>query len=87
MENRLLELLRQNPGTNFSRKQLLEVLVPGVKVLDRTIDVHIKSIRKKLPHLQECIETVRGIGYRFIPNPATSELINPTPRSTMSLSS
>ena len=34
-------------------------------VLERTIDVHIKTLRKKLGDEQEFIETVRGIGYRF----------------------
>jgi two-component system phosphate regulon response regulator PhoB len=34
-------------------------------VLDRTIDVHIKSLRKRLGDLGELIETVRGVGYRF----------------------
>ena len=34
-------------------------------VLERTIDVHIKSLRKKLGDAGELIETVRGVGYRF----------------------
>jgi two-component system phosphate regulon response regulator PhoB len=34
-------------------------------VLERTIDVHIKSLRRKLGRLGELIETVRGVGYRF----------------------
>jgi len=34
-------------------------------VLERTIDVHIRSLRKKMGDSAELIETVRGIGYRF----------------------
>ena len=34
-------------------------------VLERTIDVHIKSLRKKLGDAGELVETVRGVGYRF----------------------
>jgi two-component system phosphate regulon response regulator PhoB len=34
-------------------------------VLDRTVDVHIKSLRHKLGATGVCIETVRGVGYRF----------------------
>ena len=34
-------------------------------MLERTIDVHIKSLRRKLAEAGEHIETVRGIGYRF----------------------
>jgi len=34
-------------------------------VLERTIDVHIRALRKKLAAKSDCIETVRGIGYRF----------------------
>ena len=37
----------------------------GAIVLERTIDVHIKTLRRKLGGEQEYIETVRGIGYRF----------------------
>jgi two-component system phosphate regulon response regulator PhoB len=34
-------------------------------VLERTIDVHIRSLRQKLGEYAEMIETVRGVGYRF----------------------
>ncbi len=37
----------------------------GQIVLERTIDVHIKTLRKKLGGESEYIETVRGVGYRF----------------------
>ena len=37
----------------------------GAVVLERTIDVHVKSLRRKLGGESEFIETVRGVGYRF----------------------
>jgi len=35
-------------------------------VVDRNIDVHIRSVRKKLGELGEMIQTIRGVGYRFV---------------------
>lgn len=64
-EFRLLECLLRQPGRAFSRHQLMDASIgEGAVVLERTIDVHIKTLRKKLgdPNL---IETVRGVGYRF----------------------
>ena len=68
-EFRLLECLVRQPGRAFSRKQLMEAAIgDGSVVLERTIDVHIKTLRKKLiaaGGAGELIETVRGVGYRF----------------------
>jgi two-component system phosphate regulon response regulator PhoB len=65
-EFRLLECLLRQPGRAFTRPQLMDVAIgEGAIVLERTIDVHIKTLRKKLGGEQEFIETVRGIGYRF----------------------
>jgi len=56
--------LRQ-PGRAFSRHQLMDAAIgEGAIVLERTIDVHIKTLRRKLGQM-DLIETVRGIGYRF----------------------
>ena len=41
----------------------------GALVLERTIDVHIKSLRRKLGTACDYIETVRGVGYRFRETP------------------
>ena len=63
-EFRLLELLIRHPGRVFTREQVLDrAWGDGVFVADRTIDVHVKSLRKKFGSL-EFIETVRGVGYR-----------------------
>lgn len=65
-EFRLLECLVRQPGRAFSRPQLMDVAIgEGAVVLERTIDVHVKTLRKKLGAKQDFIETVRGIGYRF----------------------
>ena len=67
---RAVGLLRQ-PGRAFTRPQLMDVAIgEGAIVLERTIDVHIKTLRKKLGGEQEFIETVRGVGYRFRESPA-----------------
>jgi two-component system, OmpR family, phosphate regulon response regulator PhoB len=69
-EFRLLECLIRQPGRAFTRHQLMDASIgEGSIVLERTIDVHIKTLRKKLGDLKsgspELIETVRGVGYRF----------------------
>src|SRR5262245_1558211 len=65
-EFRLLECLVRQPGRAFSRAQLMDAAIgEGSIVLERTIDVHVKTLRKKLDQSGELIETVRGVGYRF----------------------
>jgi two-component system, OmpR family, alkaline phosphatase synthesis response regulator PhoP len=65
-EFKLLHLLASRPGRVFSRGELIDgVLGHDVAVLDRTIDVHVVSLRKKLGDGGEQIQTVRGFGYRF----------------------
>lgn len=62
----LLEALIRQPGRVFSRSELIDSALGGDSlVLDRTIDVHIRSLRKKLDKHAPLIETVRGVGYRF----------------------
>jgi two-component system, OmpR family, phosphate regulon response regulator PhoB len=64
-EFRLLECLLRQPGRAFTRHQLMDAAIgDGAIVLERTIDVHIKTLRRKLGET-ELIETVRGVGYRF----------------------
>jgi len=65
-EFRLLHRLAGNPGRVFARDQLLDsVLGTETFVIDRTIDVHISSLRKKLNVFANRIVTIRGIGYKF----------------------
>ncbi len=63
-EFRLLELLVKSPGRVFTREQVLNrAWGDEVFVADRTIDVHIKTLRQKFAGY-DFIETVRGVGYR-----------------------
>ncbi|MCI0342336.1 MAG: response regulator transcription factor [Planctomycetales bacterium] len=65
-EFRLLYVLASRPGRVFTRNQLLaEARGPGAAAEDRTVDVHVASLRRKLGARGEAIETVRGVGYRF----------------------
>lgn len=65
-EFRLLQFFSLHPGRVYSRDQLIDnALGREVSVVDRTIDVHITGLRKKLGNCGKCIETVRGFGYRF----------------------
>lgn len=62
----LLHLLLQNPGMVFTRDQLLnQVWGYAFDGENRTVDVHIRTLRQKLGDSGECIETVRGIGYKL----------------------
>lgn len=69
-EYELLKLLVTNPGRAFLRDELLERIWGYEYYGDtRTVDVHIRHLRAKLaaaPELAAGIETVRGIGYRFV---------------------
>jgi DNA-binding response OmpR family regulator len=65
-EFRLLHFLALHPGQVFSRSELIDgALGRDVSVVDRTIDVHVTGLRRKLGSCGEWIETVRGFGYRF----------------------
>jgi two-component system phosphate regulon response regulator PhoB len=64
-EFRLLECMLRQPGRAFTRAQLMDAAIgEGAVVLERTIDVHVKTLRRKLGE-GDLIETVRGVGYRF----------------------
>ncbi|HEY4254866.1 MAG TPA: response regulator transcription factor [Chlamydiales bacterium] len=67
----ILRRLVSNRGQVLSRNQLLDdVNNDDAFIVDRNIDVHIASLRKKLGPTFDWIETVRGIGYRFKEEPA-----------------
>lgn len=62
----LLEYLMANPGRVFSRQRIINALHgPDYPVTDRSIDVQVLSLRKKLLGASEFVETVRGVGYRW----------------------
>ncbi len=62
----ILEFLAKNPGWVFSRNQIIgAVKGEDYPVTERSVDVQILGLRKKLGPKGVCIETVRGIGYRM----------------------
>lgn len=64
-EFRLLCALISNPSKVLSRPALISNAIgPGVAVTERTIDVHVTAIRKKIAPYSAMISTVRGVGYR-----------------------
>jgi two-component system, OmpR family, phosphate regulon response regulator PhoB len=67
-EFKLLWTLMRQAGRAFSRNELLDCCRgEDANSMERTIDVHVRSLRKKLDGNADAIETVRGIGYRFRP--------------------
>ncbi len=65
-EFRLLDTMIRQPGRVFARSELIDAaLGEDALVTERTIDVHIRALRKKFDAHAELIETVRGVGYRF----------------------
>jgi two-component system, OmpR family, alkaline phosphatase synthesis response regulator PhoP len=70
----ILKRLLSNKGKVLTRNQLLDdIHNDDAFVVDRNIDVHIASLRKKLGPNFEGIETVRGVGYRFKEESALAE--------------
>jgi two-component system phosphate regulon response regulator PhoB len=70
-EFRLLWTIARQPGRPFSRHELMDICRgEDANALERTIDVHIRSLRQKLGDRAEMVETVRGVGYRFRPERA-----------------
>jgi len=66
-EFRILHFLAQKPGWVFTRGQIVDtVRGEDYAVTDRTIDVHVAALRKKLGEHGRYISTVRGVGYRFL---------------------
>ncbi len=70
LEFDLVELLFNNPERVYSRDQIIERAYPGLtEITDRTIDSHIKNIRKKFKQANmadKVIESVYGAGYRLV---------------------
>lgn len=72
VEFQLLNLLATNPGRIYSRDHLMDRIYPDQRVVnDRTIDSHIKKLRKKLSGIQSdhtLIHSVYGLGYKYEEN-------------------
>lgn len=66
-EFRMLHMLAARPGWVFTRYQIIEAVHgENYLVTDRSVDVQVVGLRKKLGEAGRLIETVRGIGYRFM---------------------
>jgi DNA-binding response OmpR family regulator len=73
-EFRILAALAAAQNRVLSRHVLMsKAMGPGVTVTERTIDVHVTAIRRKLGEHGGLIRTVRGVGYRATPEPELSE--------------
>lgn len=67
-EMRILTLLAQNPGRVYSRAQIVNTISNEYEIEERTIDAHVKNIRKKLAYAGAdplIVSTSRGFGYRI----------------------
>jgi len=65
-EFRLLRLLANRPGRVYTRQQIIELIHGGQSaVTDRSVDVQVVSLRRKLQRYADLIQTIRGVGYRF----------------------
>ncbi len=67
-EFRVLQLLARRPGWVFTRYQIVDWARGtdiSVTVTERSVDVHVAALRRKLGRFREMIETTCGIGYRF----------------------
>jgi two-component system, OmpR family, alkaline phosphatase synthesis response regulator PhoP len=65
-EFRILHFLARRPGWVFTRYQIIDAVHgDDYPVTDRSVDVQIASVRKKLGPAGKLIETIRGVGYRF----------------------
>jgi DNA-binding response OmpR family regulator len=64
-EFRILTALMSRPGEALARKELARLAISDAIVGDRTIDVHLASLRRKLGSAGQQIKAVRGVGYRF----------------------
>lgn len=64
----ILRVLMENPEKVISREKILSsVWGEQLNVLSRTVDAHIKKIRRKLNEAAEVIESIHGVGYRYSP--------------------
>lgn len=79
-EARILSFLRHRPGQAFTRREILEGIHTGLyAIADRAIDVQILGLRRKLGPLGKAIETVRGVGYRFVVSPGMNGVLPSEP--------
>ena len=64
-ESLLLRMLVDNCSRVLSRERILEEIWEDTYITDRTIDTHVKDLRKKIPPLNQLLKTIYGTGYRL----------------------
>lgn len=64
-ESNMLRLFVENPGRVLTRDVILERVWSETYITDRTIDSHVKELRKKIPPLSKLLKTIYGTGYRL----------------------
>ena len=69
VEFELLKVLAAHPGRIYTREQLMDVMYRDQRVVsDRTVDSHVKKIRKKIAAVlpdREIVHSVYGVGYKY----------------------
>jgi DNA-binding response OmpR family regulator len=73
-EFEMLSTLKRHSPKAYTRQQLIEkVFISGdeenILATERTVDAHVRNLREKLGVHSDCIETVRGVGYRYTDEP------------------
>ncbi len=67
MQFKILHTLAKSPGRVYRRDELIDLAAgTDVIIIERNIDTHVKSVRKKLGAHADSIKTVRGVGYKFV---------------------
>tara|TARA_X000001036_G_C20599748_1_gene774422 strand:- start:522 stop:1214 length:693 start_codon:yes stop_codon:yes gene_type:complete len=67
MQFKILHTLAKTPGRVYRRDELIDAAAgTGVVIIERNIDTHVKSTRKKLGAHADVIKTVHGVGYKFV---------------------
>ncbi len=67
MQFKILYTLAKNPGRVYRRDELIDAAAgTDVIIIERNIDTHVKTVRKKLGDYADVIKTVRGVGYKFV---------------------
>jgi two-component system phosphate regulon response regulator PhoB len=62
----LLRFFASHPGVVYTRQQIIDATGgPDYPVTERSVDVQVTGLRKRLGDMGQLIETVRGVGYRF----------------------
>jgi len=68
LEYKILTYFAENPGDIFPRDKILnDIWGENVYVYSRSVDTHVSKLRKKLADVSHIIESVHGVGYKFVP--------------------